>query len=59
MLLHHPHHIISRTIGCVDSLRKYEVPHWRWAYIYMINYSVYMFANPIDESKLSKAYAKA
>ena len=25
----------------------------------MINYSVYMFANPIDESKPSKAYAKA
>ena len=25
----------------------------------MINYSVYMFANPIDESKPAKAYAKA
>ena len=26
---------------------------------YMINYSVYMFANPIDSSKPDKAYAKA
>ena len=42
------------TTACVNTKS-----HTGDGRIYMINYSVYMFANPIDESKPEKAYAKA
>lgn len=42
------------TTACVNTKS-----HTGDGRIYMINYSVYMFANPIDSSKPDKAYAKA
>ena len=42
------------TTACVNTKS-----HTGDGHIYMINYSVYMFANPIDSSKPDKAYAKA